>query len=239
MPSQCAVQFGVVTCEDHRMPKCPFCEKPISSGTTTCPYCRAPITATQPPPKEELEQRIRPLLDQDQKIAAIKLYREETGAGLAEAKDAVELLQAGRGLHVSDKQLPEGFEGEVLRLLGAGKKIPAIKLYRERTGVGLKEAKDAVEALGEQHGLAIRGSGCLGAVLALFVITVILGCSLASADELLIAPDAEKDEHGFFVHEVESEYQSGKTLVRVLLPEPIEEASPLPSHLRATRRSRN
>ena len=149
------------------MPKCPFCEKPIPPGTTSCPYCRAPITGMQPSPSDDLEQRIRSLLDQDQKIAAIKLYREQTGAGLAEAKVAVESLQAGGGLHVSDKQLPEGFEGEVLRLLGAGKKIPAIKLYRERTGVGLKEAKDAVEALGEKHGLVVRGSGCLGAVLAL------------------------------------------------------------------------
>ena len=31
-------------------------------------------------------------------------------------------------------------------LVGSGKKINAIKLYRERTGVGLAEAKDAIEA---------------------------------------------------------------------------------------------
>ena len=31
--------------------------------------------------------------------------------------------------------------------LAAHKKIEAIKLYRERTGVGLKEAKDAVEEI--------------------------------------------------------------------------------------------
>jgi ribosomal protein L7/L12 len=29
----------------------------------------------------------------------------------------------------------------------AGNKIEAIKLYREHTGLGLKESKDAVEAL--------------------------------------------------------------------------------------------
>ena len=33
------------------------------------------------------------------------------------------------------------------QLLSAGKKIEAIKLVRERTGMGLKEAKDAVERL--------------------------------------------------------------------------------------------
>lgn len=36
---------------------------------------------------------------------------------------------------------------EVLSALAAGQKILAIKLYREKTGVGLKEAKEAVERL--------------------------------------------------------------------------------------------
>ena len=39
------------------------------------------------------------------------------------------------------------------------KKIQAIKLYRERTGIGLKEAKDFVEALAAKHGVA-PGGGC-------------------------------------------------------------------------------
>jgi len=36
---------------------------------------------------------------------------------------------------------------EVRRLKESGKLINAIKLYREQTGVGLKEAKDAVEGM--------------------------------------------------------------------------------------------
>ena len=36
---------------------------------------------------------------------------------------------------------------EIRDLLQRDKKIQAIKLYREHTGVGLKEAKDAVEAM--------------------------------------------------------------------------------------------
>jgi len=36
---------------------------------------------------------------------------------------------------------------QVVRLLHAGKLIEAIKLVRERTGMGLKEAKDYVERL--------------------------------------------------------------------------------------------
>jgi large subunit ribosomal protein L7/L12 len=42
--------------------------------------------------------------------------------------------------------LPD-LEEEVRRLMAERKKIEAIKLYRETTGVGLKEAKEAVEAL--------------------------------------------------------------------------------------------
>ena len=40
--------------------------------------------------------------------------------------------------------LKDGFE-EVRVLMAKGEKVPAIKLYRELTGAGLKEAKDAVE----------------------------------------------------------------------------------------------
>ncbi|NBT63336.1 MAG: hypothetical protein EBT02_16380, partial [Planctomycetia bacterium] len=36
---------------------------------------------------------------------------------------------------------------QLIELVRAGKKIEAIKLYRESTGVGLKEAKDFVESL--------------------------------------------------------------------------------------------
>lgn len=41
---------------------------------------------------------------------------------------------------------PDAF-GEVRAHLRAGKKIQAIKIYRELTGTGLKEAKDAVERM--------------------------------------------------------------------------------------------
>ena len=52
-----------------------------------------------------------------------------------------------------------------LALLQNGRKIEAIKVYRERHGVGLKEAKDAVEELAGRHGIAAQGSGCAGVVL--------------------------------------------------------------------------
>jgi hypothetical protein len=46
---------------------------------------------------------------------------------------------------------PSGPEAVLLR---AGRKIEAIKSLRERTGMGLKEAKDAVDLLERQLGLA-------------------------------------------------------------------------------------
>jgi streptogramin lyase len=53
---------------------------------------------------------------------------------------------------------------DVLRQLRAGNKIAAIKVYRERFGVGLKEAKDAVERLesGQPAG-TVRGGASPGA----------------------------------------------------------------------------
>ena len=59
----------------------------------------------------------------------------------------------------------------------AGRKIAAIKLYRESTGLGLKEAKDAVEELGRRHGIAPARSGCAGVLLLL----LLAGTALAMA----------------------------------------------------------
>ena len=77
---------------------------------------------------------------------------------------------------VRDFPPADTLEGRVLRMVQQGQKIPAIKLYREETGAGLKEAKDAVEALGRQYGLNVGGSGCAGtAVVACAIIAAIIG----------------------------------------------------------------
>ena len=41
----------------------------------------------------------------------------------------------------------QGVDEKIMELMKAGQKIKAIKLYREQTGVGLKEAADYVESL--------------------------------------------------------------------------------------------
>jgi ribosomal protein L7/L12 len=118
-------------------------------------------------------RQVRTLLAEGRKIEAIKLYRGETGARLKEAKDAVEAIERGQPF-LRPEGVDEPFERELVTLLGEGKKIEAIKRYRERTGTGLKESKDAVEGLGVRHGLPVtHGSGCLGGI-ALFV-TVVAG----------------------------------------------------------------
>jgi ribosomal protein L7/L12 len=50
-----------------------------------------------------------------------------------------------QGLLPSSGQVPT--DDDVKRLAGAGEKITAIKLYRRIHGVGLKEAKDAVDKM--------------------------------------------------------------------------------------------
>lgn len=112
------------------------------------------------------EDEIRELMASGNKIAAIKRYREATGVGLAEAKTAVEFMEAGGSIPERIQADSPEFAQQIVELLGRGEKIKAVKLHREQTGSGLKEAKEAVERIGEQHGIpASSGSGCLGIVL--------------------------------------------------------------------------
>jgi large subunit ribosomal protein L7/L12 len=115
------------------------------------------------------------LLRSRQKIKAIKVYREDTGASLADAKAAVEQMELTDGLglapatHMGDPDTQAGepkrvedmdaLVGEVEALVISGKKIQAIKLYRERTGLGLREAKEAIDLL--ESSLLLHGPSSL------------------------------------------------------------------------------
>ena len=93
-------------------------------------------------------QEIHKLLHDKQLIQAIKVYRDATGVSLAEAKEAVEemarneLTKPPSGVRNYDDPV---LEGKIKSLLSKGKKIEAVKIYREEYGVSLKEAHDAVE----------------------------------------------------------------------------------------------
>ena len=120
--------------------------------------------------QDGFENEIRQLLASGNKIAAIKRYREQTGVGLAEAKAAVESLDAGDSF--AERVQPDDLNDQIVGLLGRGEKIEAVKLYRNQTGCGLKEAKEAVERIGEQNGIRSSGTGCLGVVLVGIVVVV-------------------------------------------------------------------
>lgn len=106
-----------------------------------------PVVSPEDP---QLRQEAEALLKEGKKIEAIKLYRDKTGMGLKEAKDAVEVWQAelSRAPAASDAPVDEASEAirEIEAALRRNQKIAAIKIYREYTGAGLKEAKDAIEA---------------------------------------------------------------------------------------------
>ncbi|MEV4280023.1 ribosomal protein L7/L12 [Actinoplanes xinjiangensis] len=68
---------------------------------------------------------------------------------LAAVERKLDLIMAHLGISEPEPDVP----GAVLQELLAGRKIQAIKEYRDATGVGLKEAKDAVEFLARQRGL--------------------------------------------------------------------------------------
>jgi ribosomal protein L7/L12 len=96
---------------------------------------------------------VKAAIDRGNKIEAIKLLRDATGLGLKEAKDAVKYIEAGGSLVIAQKIAKEtGSEG-IASALQQGNKLEAIRLYREQKGVGLNEAKEAIEAMleGQQN----------------------------------------------------------------------------------------
>ena len=104
-------------------------------------------------------------------IEAVKIYKNEVGCGLKEAKDAVEALERGD----SPPQPTEAdatLEADVLRLLRDGERIRAAKLYKDRTGASLREAKQAIEAVATRHGIAVQDTGCSGVLIFLIVVAV-------------------------------------------------------------------
>jgi ribosomal protein L7/L12 len=158
------------------MPTCVFCNASVAAGTQSCPKCGAALRLDDEPARQPRgtaqPNDLLALAREGRTIEAIKLYRAQTGAGLKEAKDAVEMLLATGRLPMPQGQpVPadtgDEFENRLLDLARAGRKIEAIKEYRQRTGAGLKEAKDAVEALAARHGIVSKSAGCAGMILLL------------------------------------------------------------------------
>ena len=114
------------------------------------------------------------MIKRGEKIGAVKIYRQQTGASLKEAVEAVEAMQRGepaRPPHnastgdIQDADLNAADLKDIVALLEEGKQIAAIKLYRDKTGVGLAAAKSAVEGLATGRGIQLPRSGCAGVLL--------------------------------------------------------------------------
>ncbi|MFQ5611040.1 MAG: ribosomal protein L7/L12 [Anaerolineae bacterium] len=102
----------------------------------------------------ELVYTIDRLLSEKNKVQAVKVYRIHTGVGLKQAKDAVDHFERTGDLKLPTSQpessglpLEESALAEIKALIAAGRKIEAVKRYREKANVGLKEAKEAIDQL--------------------------------------------------------------------------------------------
>ena len=86
-------------------------------------------------------------LRRGQLIEAIKLLRA-SGIGLKEARDMLEASLKGKP--AAAPPFPSGgappLPMEVIAALQRNQKMEAVRLMREQTGLGLKEAREAVEA---------------------------------------------------------------------------------------------
>lgn len=137
-----------------------------------------------PPLTPEFAAELQGLLRDGKKITAIARFREVTGLGLRESKDAVEALEAGRTMSAlaADGQVADA---KVVTLLRENQFIPAIKEYRAATGLGLKEAKEAVEAIARKHGIDPKQPGCFGMLVLLSTLIPVAVGSLVALTAMI------------------------------------------------------
>ena len=120
---------------------------------------------------EQLKE-LRRLIARGDKLEAIKQFRNMADVGLAEAKVAIEAIEAGAHHAGAHEALPRNLkqaEQAALAEIRQGNLIEAIRKYRQQTKVGLKEAKEAVDALVVMH----KTDGRVNAKLAAQIIAMV------------------------------------------------------------------
>lgn len=104
------------------------------------------MTSFASPAADSLPANVLDALRHGNNIEAIKRLRETTGLGLKEAKDVIDQHARGLAVGMTPVAPASTLPPAVAAALRRGNKIDAIKLLREHTGLGLKEAKDAIDA---------------------------------------------------------------------------------------------
>jgi ribosomal protein L7/L12 len=115
-----------------------------------------------PEPAKPLPVKVVEALQRGNILDAIKLLRDAKGMGLKDAKDVADRYLRGNTAVAAPSRFPGPPPPDVVSAL-QGSKIDAIRLMRERTGLGLKEAKEAVDAYEVQTQL-MQGTGSPGEV---------------------------------------------------------------------------
>ena len=147
---------------------CQHCQQSVSDSAQFCEHCGG-VLSDETSPGAIVEGQVRQLLADGRKIEAIRIYREATNVGLAEAKHVVEDIERSVSPIASNPDDDDDSVPDLLQLLREGNKIEAIKRHRARTGTGLKESKDYVEALAARHGIVDPRVGCLGMLLGIAI----------------------------------------------------------------------
>ncbi len=113
----------------------------------------------------EQRRELERLIASGNKVEAVKQFRNIADVGLTEATAAINAMQAGVAGPAARAINPKGFreaEAAAMAAIREGKVIEAIQRYRQHTKLGLKEAKQAVDALSIVH----RSDGRVNAKLA-------------------------------------------------------------------------
>jgi ribosomal protein L7/L12 len=107
---------------------------------------------------DSLPAAVQAALRQGNTIEAIKRLREATGLGLKESKDAIDRhLRGMPPAPAADSPATHAVPEAAVHAMQRGRKILAISIVRKHTGLGLADAKRAVEAIQVDRGAAADG----------------------------------------------------------------------------------
>ncbi|RIQ34780.1 hypothetical protein [Jiangella rhizosphaerae] len=120
----------------------------VSGPTPSSPGAERPVLD-----RAELDAAVGALLAEGRLIPAVKLIRQQTGLGLAEAKAYADRLAAGADSAPPPQSPRASISPEAMariqHLVAQGKKLQAVKELREHTRLGLREAKLTVDRMAE------------------------------------------------------------------------------------------